>query len=379
MKKINNKIKVAVLLGLGVISLTSCGLTRNSTSLNPTNPDKIIENIINNITQIDKDVSVSEISNSITDVYKKVSKGCIGVYSKGETSYSTGSGVIFKEENGLYYAVTNEHVVDEGSSFKAYFGDGIYVNATLIGKDPTNDVAVISFSLDDFPSIKKEVYIIPLENNTLLSIGETALAIGCPLSMTEHFNNLTSGIVSNISNLEISIDTPVNSGNSGGGLFNLKGELIGLVYKKDTYSSGSSRVPVDCMGYAIPLDIVSKAVNDILTLNGDIERPTIGITVTTVSTLLENNNYEIYSKYLPSIDNKYNYVIITDVSSNTPASKAGLQANDVLLEIGGYEINSLSDISYRLHQMLKTDSTTLKIYRSSTGETVTIVVNLNNN
>lgn len=379
MKKINNKIKVLVLLGLGVISLTSCGLTRNSTSLNPTNPDKIIENIINNITQIDKDVSVSEISNSITDVYKKVSKGCIGVYSKGETSYSTGSGVIFKEENGLYYAVTNEHVVDEGSSFMAYFGDGIYVNATLIGKDSTNDVAVISFSLDDFPSIKKEVYIIPLENNTLLSIGETALAIGCPLSMTEHFNNLTSGIVSNISNLEISIDTPVNSGNSGGGLFNLKGELIGLVYKKDTYSSGSSRVPVDCMGYAIPLDIVSKAVNDILTLNGDIERPTIGITVTTVSTLLENNNYEIYSKYLPSIDNKYNYVIITDVSSNTPASKAGLQANDVLLEIGGYEINSLSDISYRLHQMLKTDSTTLKIYRSSTGETVTIVVNLNNN
>lgn len=379
MKKINNKIKVAVLLGLGAISLTSCGLTRNSTSLNPTNPDKIIENIINNITQIDKDVSVSEISNSITDVYKKVSKGCIGVYSKGETSYSTGSGVIFKEENGLYYAVTNEHVVDEGSSFKAYFGDGIYVNATLIGKDSTNDVAVISFSLDDFPSIKKEVYIIPLENNTLLSIGETALAIGCPLSMTEHFNNLTSGIVSNISNLEISIDTPVNSGNSGGGLFNLKGELIGLVYKKDTYSSGSSRVPVDCMGYAIPLDIVSKAVNDILTLNGDIERPTIGITVTTVSTLLENNNYEIYSKYLPSIDNKYNYVIITDVSNNTPASKAGLQANDVLLEIGGYEINSLSDISYRLHQMLKTDSTTLKIYRSSTGETVTIVVNLNNN
>lgn len=379
MKKINNKIKVLVLLGLGAISLTSCGLTRNSTSLNPTNPDKIIENIINNITQIDKDVSVSEISNSITDVYKKVSKGCIGVYSKGETSYSTGSGVIFKEENGLYYAVTNEHVVDEGSSFKAYFGDGIYVNATLIGKDPTNDVAVISFSLDDFPSIKKEVYIIPLENNTLLSIGETALAIGCPLSMTEHFNNLTSGIVSNISNLEISIDTPVNSGNSGGGLFNLKGELIGLVYKKDTYSSGSSRVPVDCMGYAIPLDIVSKAVNDILTLNGDIERPTIGITVTTVSTLLENNNYEIYSKYLPSIDNKYNYVIITDVSSNTPASKAGLQANDVLLEIGGYEINSLSDISYHLHQMLKTDSTTLKIYRSSTGETVTIVVNLNNN
>ena len=379
MKKINNKIKVAVLLGLGAISLTSCGLTRNSTSLNPTNPDKIIETIINNITQIDKDVSVSEISNSITDVYKKVSKGCIGVYSKGETSYSTGSGVIFKEENGLYYAVTNEHVVDEGSSFMAYFGDGIYVNATLIGKDSTNDVAVISFSLDDFPSIKKEVYTIPLENNTLLSIGETALAIGCPLSMTEHFNNLTSGIVSNISNLEISIDTPVNSGNSGGGLFNLKGELIGLVYKKDTYSSGSSRVPVDCMGYAIPLDIVSKAVNDILTLNGDIERPTIGITVTTVSTLLENNNYEIYSKYLPSIDNKYNYVIITDVSSNTPASKAGLQANDVLLEIGGYEINSLSDISYRLHQMLKTDSTTLKIYRSSTGETVTIVVNLNNN
>ena len=180
---------------------------------------------------------------------------------------------------------------------------------------------------------------------------------------------------SDVSNLEISIDTPVNSGNSGGGLFNLKGELIGLVYKKDTYSSGTSQVPVDCMWYAIPLDIVRKAVNDIMSLKTTIERPTLGITVTTVSILLENKNYELYYKYLPTIENKYDYIIITDVSSNTPASKAALEANDVLLEIGGYSINSLSDISYRLHLMLKTSQTTLKIYRSSTNETVTIQIN----
>ncbi len=373
MKIINRKLKISLLLCLGLISLASC--SSNSNSLNPINPDKVIENITNNITKIDKDVSVSEISSSITEVYKNVSNGCIGIYSKGDKTYSTGSGVIFKEENNLFYAVTNEHVVDSGSSFKAYFGNGIYVDASLIGKDSINDVAVISFSLDQFPQVKEKVTIIPLTNNTLLSIGETALAIGCPLNLTEHFNNLTSGIISNISKLDISIDTPVNSGNSGGGLFNLKGELIGLVYKKDTYSSGTTKVPVDCMGYAIPIDIVSKVVNDILNLKSNIERPTLGITVTTVSTLLENNNYELYNKYLPIIENKYNYIIITDVSANSPASKAGLAINDVLLEIGGYSIDSLSDISYQLHLKLKTSSTTLKIYRLITNETVTIEIN----
>ena len=348
-----------------IFSLSSCGKE---------DPNFIIHDITNKVTKIEEEVEVSQITSSITEVYNKVSKGCIGIYCKNETTYSTGSGVVFKEDNGLYYAVTNEHVVDEAVLVKAYFDNGIYVDATIIGKDSKNDIAVISFSLDSFPSLKESIYINQINSNILLSIGQTALAIGCPLDLVEHYNNLTSGIISNISSLNISIDTPVNSGNSGGGLFNLNGELIGLVYKKDTYSTGTTQVPVDCMGYAIPLEIVNKAINDILTLKRDITRPLIGISVTTVNTLLQNTNYEKYSQYLPTIENKYNYIIITGVTEDSVADTIGLKPSDIVLEIGGNPVNNLDDISYKLNLMLLSDSTTIKIYRKSIDNTITFLL-----
>ncbi len=359
------KFKNIILILLFIFSLSSCGKE---------DPNFIIHDITNKVTKIEEEVEVSQITSSITEVYNKVSKGCIGIYCKNETTYSTGSGVVFKEDNGLYYAVTNEHVVDEAVLVKAYFDNGIYVDATIIGKDSKNDIAVISFSLDSFPSLKESIYINQINSNILLSIGQTALAIGCPLDLVEHYNNLTSGIISNISSLNISIDTPVNSGNSGGGLFNLKGELIGLVYKKDTYSTGTTQVPVDCMGYAIPLEIVNKAINDILTLKRDITRPLIGISVTTVNTLLQNTNYEKYSQYLPTIENKYNYIIITGVTEDSVADTIGLKPSDIVLEIGGNPVNNLDDISYKLNLMLLSDSTTIKIYRKSIDNTITFLL-----
>lgn len=359
------KFKNIILILLFIFSLSSCGKE---------DPNFIIHDITNKVTKIEEEVEVSQITSSITEVYNKVSKGCIGIYCKNETTYSTGSGVVFKEDNGLYYAVTNEHVVDEAVLVKAYFDNGIYVDATIIGKDSKNDIAVISFSLDSFPSLKESIYINQINSNILLSIGQTALAIGCPLDLVEHYNNLTSGIISNISSLNISIDTPVNSGNSGGGLFNLKGELIGLVYKKDTYSTGTTQVPVDCMGYAIPLEIVNKSINDILTLKRDITRPLIGISVTTVNTLLQNTNYEKYSQYLPTIENKYNYIIITGVTEDSVADTIGLKPSDIVLEIGGNPVNNLDDISYKLNLMLLNDSTTIKIYRKSIDNTITFLL-----
>lgn len=359
------KFKNIILILLFIFSLSSCGKE---------DPIFIIHDITNKVTKIEEEVEVSQITSSITEVYNKVSKGCIGIYCKNETTYSTGSGVVFKEDNGLYYAVTNEHVVDEAVLVKAYFDNGIYVDATIIGKDSKNDIAVISFSLDSFPSLKESIYINQINSNILLSIGQTALAIGCPLDLVEHYNNLTSGIISNISSLNISIDTPVNSGNSGGGLFNLNGELIGLVYKKDTYSTGTTQVPVDCMGYAIPLEIVNKSINDILTLKRDITRPLIGISVTTVNTLLQNTNYEKYSQYLPTIENKYNYIIITGVTEDSVADTIGLKPSDIVLEIGGNPVNNLDDISYKLNLMLLSDSTTIKIYRKSIDNTITFLL-----
>lgn len=359
------KFKNIILILLFIFSLSSCGKE---------DPNFIIHDITNKVTKIEEEVEVSQITSSITEVYNKVSKGCIGIYCKNETTYSTGSGVVFKEDNGLYYAVTNEHVVDEAVLVKAYFDNGIYVDATIIGKDSKNDIAVISFSLDSFPSLKESIYINQINSNILLSIGQTALAIGCPLDLVEHYNNLTSGIISNISSLNISIDTPVNSGNSGGGLFNLNGELIGLVYKKDTYSTGTTQVPVDCMGYAIPLEIVNKSINDILTLKRDITRPLIGISVTTVNTLLQNTNYEKYSQYLPTIENKYNYIIITGVTEDSVADTIGLKPSDIVLEIGGNPVNNLDDISYKLNLMLLSDSTTIKIYRKSIDNTITFLL-----
>jgi S1-C subfamily serine protease len=226
----------------------------------------------------DSNAKVEEISTSITDVVKKVEPGCVAVTcSSGVTnSGSLGSGVIFKKVDNTYYVLTNYHVVGdfvgiESSNYYVYVGSNAHrIKARLTGAlAPAKDLAVISFESSDDLTVNE----IKTDKTPIVQKGETVIAIGCPLSL-DYYNSVCSGVVSKdvyTSNNTVTYNgksasttikviqttCPINPGNSGGGLFNLKGELVGINFKKTTYTTeGNDRVVVDGLNYTISLEEV---------------------------------------------------------------------------------------------------------------------------
>ena len=173
---------IAFIFSIGVIfSLTSCfDLSGNKT------PDTI-----------EKEPTYVQIENEISAVYEQAQKGCVGIYGSNNDSASGGSGVVYKEENGMYYVVTNAHVIDEMTKVQIHLGGVKYYTASVVGKDTKNDIAVLKFSLDLFGG---EVYVHDIfnyESEDIVKVGQTTLAIGCPLDL-DNFNVLTTGVVSKV-------------------------------------------------------------------------------------------------------------------------------------------------------------------------------------
>ena len=314
--------------------------------------------------QVEKEPTIVEIQNNITEVYKQAEKGCVGIYGTSQDSASGGSGVIYKEVDGLYYVVTNAHVVEDMSKVQIYRGGVKYYPATVVGKDTKNDIAVLTFSLDIFGG---EVYVHDIfnyENEDQVIVGQTTLAIGCPLEL-DNYNILTTGIVSKVTYSKIMTSAELNPGNSGGGLFNASGRLIGINTEKQVWTSSYDdygkleQIPVDGMGYAISLEVVKKCITDIETKGGNIERPLMGITVTSLNVYLHSGSE--YLKYLPT-GAEFGIVVI-EVSNDSAASKAGVLQYDVITKIDGIEITSMNTISDVLNSKLMTDTVTLTIYR----------------
>lgn len=338
------------------------------------------------VTKIDEEVEVTQISNTIADVYARVSKGCVGIVASSGDSGGTGSGVIYAydENSESYYVVTNAHVVEDSDTQIVYLGENKYYTAHLIGMDSKNDVAVLKFSLDIFGS-KDDIYINDIFNydeNDLVIPGQTVLAIGCPLGI-DNFNILTTGVVSSVSYSQISTDAAINPGNSGGGLFNMQGRLIGLNTEKEVWTSSTNEngisqdIAVEGRGYAVSLDVVKKCINDIVAKNGDVERPTFGLSVATVNTLL--NPDSIYKNYLPVSDDIVYFIVESYSNPNSNAKRCGVQIYDVLLEINNQKITNSQDILDILNSITLTDKVELKVYRASQSKTIDLTINFTNN
>ena len=342
---------VLFILGISVIlGLTSCfDLSGNKT------PDKV-----------EKEPTIVQIQNEITEVYEQAAKGCVGIYGTSQDSAAGGSGVIYKEDKGVYYVVTNAHVIDEMTKVQIHMGGVKYYQATVVGKDTKNDIAVLKFSLDLFGG---EVFVHDIfnyEDEESVKVGQTTLAIGCPLDL-DNYNVLTTGVVSKVTYSKIMTNAELNPGNSGGGLFNLSGRLIGIntekqVWTTTTDNSGKAeQIPVEGMGFAITLDVVKKCITDIETKGGNIHRPLMGITVTAINAYSQSQSE--YIKYLPQ-GAEFGIVVI-EISKDSAAGKAGVLPHDVIMKIDGLEITSLNTISDVLNSKLMSDTITLTIYRAS--------------
>ena len=270
------------------------------------------------------------------------------------TSAASGSGFILTADG---YVLTNYHVIESSSSINVTLYDGKSYDATLIGYDESSDIAVLKIDAEGLTPVV-------LGDSDNLNVGDSVVAIGNPLG--ELTFSLTSGAVSAL-NREITLSNSVtmnliqtecaiNSGNSGGALFNLYGEVIGITNAK--YSGSGTGASIDNIGFAIPINHVRGIVESIIE-NGYVAKPYIGVSVTDVSE-------ETMGYGLPA------GAAVKAVSEDSPAEKAGLQVNDIITAVNGKEISGRTGLSEAVSAASVGDTLTLTVYRQ--GKTISVDV-----
>ena len=273
------------------------------------------------------------------------------------TAAASGSGFILSDDG---YILTNHHVIEDSDSISVRLYNGESYNAALIGYDESNDIAVLKVAAEDLVPVI-------LGDSDNLNVGDSVIAIGNPLG--ELTFSLTSGAVSAL-NREVTMsngvtmnliqtDCAINSGNSGGALFNLYGEVVGITNAK--YSSNSSNeASIDNIGFAIPVNDVRGIVESIIE-KGYISKPYIGVSVADVSA-------ETQSYGLPQ------GAAVKSVAEDSPAQQAGLQVNDIITKVNETDITGKAELVRIVGDAAVGDTLTLSVYRQGAVIELTLTV-----
>ncbi|MEG1640885.1 MAG: trypsin-like peptidase domain-containing protein, partial [Ruthenibacterium sp.] len=227
------------------------------------------------------------------------------------------------------YIVTNSHVVSGAEKIKVTLHDKTEYDAAVIGSDAKTDIALLKVEA-------KGLTPATIGNSENLSVGEFTLAVGNPLGRLG--GTVTDGIISAL-NRDITIDSQtmnlmqtnaaVSPGNSGGGLFNARGELIGIVNAK---SGGDG---TEGLGFAIPINTAMNVVNELKTNGYVTGRPVMGITVIAIDDLQTAMQYGVSNTG----------VYVQSVSENSPAEKAGIEVGDLFISVDGAAISTKADVT----------------------------------
>ena len=279
-------------------------------------------------------------------------------YGQNQVESGAGSGVIISSDG---YILTCAHVVDGASNITVTINDKDYT-ATLVGEDTTSDIAVIKIDADGLTPAT-------VGDSDGLKVGQSVMAVGNPLG--ELGGTVTSGIVSAL-NRSVSIqgsssvntmsliqmDASVSPGNSGGGLFNMNGELVGIVNAKSSDSDAEG------LGFAIPVNDAVKVAQELLENGYVTGRPYLGISyfaVTDAQTAaqLGVNAYGVY---------------IVEVVKGGPADKAGLQAGDRIVSVDGSEVATQSDLGTLMQDHKAGDTIEITVARGGQMQTVTVTL-----
>lgn len=270
------------------------------------------------------------------------------------TSAAAGSGFILTDDG---YVITNHHVIENSDSITVSLYDGTAYEAELIGYDAGNDIAVLKVEAEGLTPVV-------IGDSENLNVGDSVIAIGNPLG--ELTFSLTSGAVSaldreitlsNSVTMElIQTDCAINSGNSGGALFNLYGEVVGVTNAK--YSGSGGGASIDNIGFAIPVNHVKDIIKRIIE-NGYITKPYIGVSVAEVSR-------ETQSYGLPK------GAAVRGVAEDGPAAAAGLEENDIITAINGEEIDGSKALVDAVRNASVGDELVFTVYRK--GEVIELKV-----
>ena len=279
-------------------------------------------------------------------------------YGQNQVESGAGSGVIISSDG---YILTCAHVVDGASNITVTINDKDYT-ATLVGEDTTSDIAVIKIDANGLTPAT-------VGDSDSLKVGQNVMAVGNPLG--ELGGTVTGGMISALNRSVtiqgsssvntmslIQMDASVSPGNSGGGLFNMNGELVGIVNAKSSSSDAEG------LGFAIPINDAIKVAQDLLENGYVTGRPYLGITylaVTDAQTAaqLGVNAYGVY---------------VVEVVKGGPAEKAGLQAGDRIVSVDGTEIASKDDLGTLMQKHAAGDTLSITIAREGQMQTVNVTL-----
>ncbi|PFG74673.1 S1C family serine protease [Tepidiforma thermophila] len=293
-----------------------------------------------------------DLTTAITAAARKASPAVVRVESATRRSLDVGSGVVVSAEG---YIVTNAHVVMGTDQLKVVFADGSERPAVLIGHDyPFNDIAVLQVA-------PVGLSVIEVGDSAELEPGETVLAIGNPLG--ELYGSVTVGVVSGLNRSRvldgmrhddiIQTDAAINSGNSGGALVNLAGQLVGMPTTILRQSNGGQ--PVEGVAFAIPSRRVMEIANLIIAARGPIARPSLQLEHLDL-------NDEVAAR-LPALPTSTGAVVLA-VAQGGAAAQAGVRAGDVIVRVGDTAVDAQTPL---LNALAK----------HQPGETVKVVLNRN--
>lgn len=278
----------------------------------------------------------------------KVTEAVVNIttYNSGGYRLASGSGVVISSDG---YIITNNHVIDEGSNYEITFSNKRTMEARIIGRDVTTDLALLKVNGRGLDAL-------PFGNSDAVVVGEWALAVGNPFNLN---STVTAGIVSakarNINILEetyaiesfIQTDAVVNSGNSGGALVNIRGELIGINTAIMSKSGG-----YEGYSFAIPANLVRKVAGD-LRQYGSVKRAILGVRITDV-------NEDIARRLgLPRVSGVY----ITDITRGGSAEDAGLTSGDVITRVNGVNVDSTPELQEQVAILRPGDRISVEFYR----------------
>ena len=287
------------------------------------------------------------------------------VYGYTVKNAVSGSGFVISSNATTSYILTNYHVIDGVSDITVFFADGKSYDATLVGGEADNDIAVLKLDVGNLQTVV-------LGDSDTLNVGENVYAIGNPLgeltftftggyvSAKDRSVTMSDGTVMNM----LQTDTAINSGNSGGPLFNEYGQVIGIVSAKLS-SSNSSEASVEGLGFAIPINDVKDMVTSIMEHGYVTGKPSVGI--------LMNDVNEAAQRYgVPA------GAEVMAVLEGSGADKGGLQVGDIITAVNGETVESSDALKSAVQDCKAGEQVTFTVYRDGDSVDLTITLDEDN-
>ena len=277
-------------------------------------------------------------------------------YGRTVSGLSSGTGFFITADG---YVITNYHVIKDATKVTITTHSDEEYEAKIIGYEANNDLAVLKVEAENLP------YAV-IGSSSALRVGDQVVAIGNVLSTFA--SSLTVGYVSGVDRVVdtdgvamnmIQTDVAINSGNSGGPLFNMQGEVVGITTAKFSGNS-SSGASIEGIGFAIPMDDVTGMVEDLKKF-GYVTGAYLGVMVLDVDTTAQYYG-------LPA------GAYVESVTQGGAAERGGIQAQDIITEVGGYSVSSVSDLTRVLRKFAAGEEVSVQVYRGGQMKTLTIVL-----